>query len=101
MQKRNIGFALFLIFVGLVLILINFGIIGLSVVGSLITLWPLIIIVIGINIIFRQYPIVKALVWIAFLATLIIYAHYFPEKGDFLEMLRNHGYIIDNFRGRV
>lgn len=80
MRNRNIGFGIFLLFIGVILLLINFGIIGWSIFDALSEFWPAILIVIGVNIIFKHNEIVKAVVWILFLAALIAYSFYYKGK---------------------
>jgi predicted membrane protein len=51
-------------------------VIGLNFVYSLKDLWPLIFIVIGVNIIFDKIPIVKSLMWVILIVILILYSTY-------------------------
>jgi hypothetical protein len=80
MNKRGIGFGLFLLMAGIVWLLMNMGIITWSVFASLRVLWPLIIIAVGINMMFRNRT-VKALTWLLTAAIVIGYG-YFYEKPD-------------------
>lgn len=81
-NNRFLGFGIFLLFVGVVWMLINFGVIDYSVFYSLFTLWPLIFVVIGINIIFRKNGIVKLATWMLFLIALILYGHFVDDGYD-------------------
>ena len=45
MKNNKIGFGIFLVFIGIILILINTGVINWSIMNAMFTLWPLFIIV--------------------------------------------------------
>lgn len=70
MKKKNIGFGLFLLLAGLVWVLINAGVIDWSIMNCLNILWPLIFVVVGINIIFKDNT-VKVISWVLFAAVII------------------------------
>jgi hypothetical protein len=72
--KNNIGFGIFLIVVGILWMLMNVGVIGWSVVDSLIKLWPLILAVAGINIIFSNNGSVKLTAWLLFLVIVVLHS---------------------------
>ena len=76
MNKKGIGFGVFLLGVGVVWLLLNLNIINFNIFSAIFTLWPLIFVVIGINIIFKDNSIVKGLTWLAFLIILIIYGSF-------------------------
>lgn len=80
MKNRNIGFGIFLLTVGIVWALVNTGVIEWSVFNSITVLWPLILVVMGINIVFKDNPIVKTVTWLLFLAVVIAFG-YFNEAG--------------------
>lgn len=80
MKNSKIGFGVFLLTGGLIWILANFGVINWSILNSIIDLWPLIFVVIGVNIIFRKNGYVRAGTWMLFLAVLIAYPYFF-ESG--------------------
>ncbi|MCX7745703.1 MAG: hypothetical protein N2645_02270 [Clostridia bacterium] len=83
MKNRKIGFGVFLISIGVLWLLGYFGLIDiLAVLGALFKLWPLIIVAIGINIIFKGNSIVKSVVWISFLAVILTYS-LFIEKNSY------------------
>lgn len=76
MNKKGVGFGIFLLGVGIVWLLLNLNVINFNILGAFFTLWPLIFVVIGINIIFKEKSIVKGLTWLAFLIILIIYGSF-------------------------
>jgi hypothetical protein len=81
MKKKNAGFGWFLLVIGFVWLLANVGVITWSVFASLRILWPLIIIVAGINIIFRDRT-VKVITWLLLLAVVIVYGYFYEGKPD-------------------
>ncbi len=70
MKRKNIGFGLFLLLAGLVWVLVNAGVINWSIMNCLNILWPLILVVVGINIIFKDNT-VKVISWVLFAAIII------------------------------
>lgn len=89
MGKKGIGFGVFLITVGILFFMIQFGVLS----GSAFMVFfnhieltiSLILIVAGINMIFSKYPFVKVLTWLVFFVVMIAYGNYtqeVPEKGS-------------------
>ncbi|MCR4435666.1 MAG: DUF5668 domain-containing protein [Clostridiales bacterium] len=76
MKDRHIGFGIFLLTIGLLWILMNFGILTWPIFDAAFKLWPLIFVVIGINIIFKNNAVIKTVVWLAFLAAIILYGYF-------------------------
>jgi len=79
--RKGAGFGLFLLLAGIIWILAEVGILTWSILDSLYVLWPLILVIIGVGIIFRRNPIVKAAAWIVFLAVLIGYSYFVVGRG--------------------
>ncbi|MDP4092962.1 MAG: DUF5668 domain-containing protein [Bacillota bacterium] len=73
MKSRNIGLGIFILSIGVLWLLMSFGVIDWSIFDSIFTLWPLVFVVIGLSILFRNNSIVRAVLWVLFLAVLIIY----------------------------
>lgn len=80
-RGKAIDFGVFLVSLGLILLLITTGVLDWSIINSLFVLWPLILVVIGVGIIFRNNSIVRAVAWILFLAVLISYSYFAPTTG--------------------
>ncbi|HOQ00159.1 MAG TPA: hypothetical protein PK604_04875 [Acetivibrio clariflavus] len=80
MRKKGIGFGIFLILTGLLMFLIQKGILNWSVftvfVDNIELTVSLILIVVGINLLFKKYPFVKTLTWLAFFSVMIGYGYY-------------------------
>lgn len=93
MEHKNIGFGVFLVCIGVLWLCISFGIIGWSIVYSFFKLWPLIFVVMGINIIFRDKAYVRAITWLLFLAVVVAYG--FLGNGHF----NNDFPYFDRFMG--
>lgn len=84
MKERGsgIGFGLILIFIGVIAVLVQFGMLNLfRLFYFVITHIPMIIamllIMMGINLIFRRFYFVKILTWIAFFAVLLSSSYYY------------------------
>jgi len=80
-NNRGVGFGVFLLTVGIIWILVSVGVISWSIVNALFVLWPLILVIIGVNIIFRNNEIIKAVAWVAFLAVVISYGYFYEDGG--------------------
>lgn len=77
MKNRHLGFGIFVLSLGVLLLLANAGVINWTIFNSLIDLWPLLLVMAGINIIFRHNEIVKVITWLAFLALIICYSIFY------------------------
>mgnify|MGYP000875204435 FL=1 len=80
MKSRGIGVGVFLLLVGAVLLLINLGVINWSIFDAILDLWPLFLVVIGINIIAGKRQAVKIIAWVLLLAVLITYGYINMER---------------------
>lgn len=86
-RERGIGLGVFLLSIGVIFLLFNVGVISWSIFDALFYLWPLILVVIGVNIIFRKHWVVRLVTWLLFLATLIGFSYFsvdFNGKGNIL-----------------
>ena len=83
-SNKGVGFGVFLLTVGIIWVLVSVGVISWSIFHALFVLWPLVLVLIGINIIFRNNEIIKAVAWVAFLAVVISYGYFFEDgrTGD-------------------
>jgi hypothetical protein len=83
-KKNGIGFGIFLITLGIIFFLIQYGIIDKSIFyyieehKSIVI--ALVLIVIGINIVFRKYAFARAVTWVGFLAVLIMLSHNYQQN---------------------
>lgn len=77
----GIGVGITFIFIGVVWLLSRFGYLNVSLVRAIIDLWPLVFIVIGINIIFRKMPYIGNITWVLFLGALLWYGSYVGTNG--------------------
>ncbi len=75
MRSDKITGGLFLIGLGVVFLLLNLGFISWSILSNIIQLWPLVLVVVGINIIAKNNPIVKGITWLLFLIIFIGYGY--------------------------
>lgn len=74
-RKVNLG-GVVLIFIGIFWLMSNFGIINWSLFDILFRLWPLILIAVGVNIIFRDREIVRYITWSVFFIIIIAFGFY-------------------------
>ncbi|MEN2774676.1 hypothetical protein [Acetivibrio clariflavus] len=109
MRKKGIGFGIFLIVAGLLIFLIQKGIFSWSIftvfIDNIELTVSLILIVVGINLLFKKYPFVKALTWLAFFSVMIGYGYYTErnvpksstEKNISVNVNNNQTYVIEHF----
>lgn len=74
-SKSNIGIGIAFVVAGLFLLAYRFGYIDFNIFWSLLTLWPLLFVVIGVSLIFRRNPWVKGLAWILFIVAVVAYGY--------------------------
>lgn len=75
-MRSKIVVGLIFITIGIFLLLANLGLINYNVFHSLVNLWPLLLIVIGINVIARNNKIISYITWLLFFIILIAYGVY-------------------------
>ncbi|SET73592.1 hypothetical protein SAMN05660297_03322 [Natronincola peptidivorans] len=83
-----------LIGIGILFLLSNLGIIHWSIWGAIINLWPLILIIIGTNILLKNKPLVVAATWILFFAILVTYGFLFQEKHEERSIAANEVFSV-------
>ena len=93
-EKKNgsTGIGIAFIAAGLFLIAYKFGLIDFRLFWSAVNLWPLLLVVIGISIIFKKTPWIKVITWILFIAVVILYSYYFDS--DITIFGRSIGYDV-------
>lgn len=105
MNKKNIGFGVFLIVAGLLFFLVQRGIFSWSVFmvffNNIELTISLILIVSGINLLLKKYPFVKTVTWLAFFSVMIGYGYYSDRNmgKDSVEksiLSNNQTYAIEN-----
>lgn len=69
----GIGMGLTFIVIGVVWLLVKFGYINVAIFRAIFDLWPLIFVVIGVNIIFRRFAYIGMITWILFLGAILLY----------------------------
>lgn len=82
MNNKHLSNGVFLLSIGVIWALVNVGIIEWSVLTSILTLWPLLIVMAGINIIFKNSEWIKSLGWIVFLSIVVIYGQSYSERFE-------------------
>lgn len=82
----GIGVGITFIFIGVVWMLAKMDYINFSIIGAIADLWPLVFVVIGVNIIFKKIPYIGLLTWVGFLSAIVAYGIYFAPQADWLDM---------------
>lgn len=78
-EHKGLGWGIFLLFFGVVLLLVNLDVIDWSVFRSFRVLWPLLLVVAGISVLARNKRWVVALAWVGFLVLLVVYGYYYTQ----------------------
>jgi vacuolar-type H+-ATPase subunit I/STV1 len=83
MKNRSISLGILLILTGIVWVMINAGYIAeWSIRGSISVLWPLLLVMLGLNILIRKSPLISVIIWIVFAAIIIGYSLHLQEHRD-------------------
>ncbi|SNS04121.1 hypothetical protein SAMN05446037_100383 [Anaerovirgula multivorans] len=82
MNIEKLTNGIILIGIGILFLLSNLGMIHWSIFHVLLQLWPLILIVVGINLILKNRYIVVIITWLLFFAAIITYGFVFHEKFE-------------------
>ncbi len=77
MNKNKLFTGFILIIIGILLFLANLGYINFAVLFSIFDIWPLLLVVAGVNILFKNKPIVSYITWILFFIVLIVYGSFY------------------------
>jgi len=96
MKNRNIGLGIFLIVIGIMWVLVNAGYISeWSIRSSISVLWPLLLVMLGLNILIRKSPLISVIIWIVFAAIVIGYSLYLQQYRD-LTPRQGESVIVEN-----
>ena len=88
-NARGLGFGILLLTIGAVWLLSIAKIVTWSTLNALITLWPLVLVALGIGFIFRSNRLVRTFTWLALLAVVIGYGYYTPAKEPWIRFDAN------------
>lgn len=69
----GIGIGLTFIAIGVVWLLVKFDYVNVAIFRAVFDLWPLLFVVVGINIIFRRFPYISVITWVLFIAAILLY----------------------------
>lgn len=81
MKNKEFG-GLILIVIGILLLLFNMGYIDFNVFTSFFDLWPLLLIAIGINIIFKNNRVISYITWGLFLVIIIVFSIFTQDVSN-------------------
>ncbi len=74
-EKNSSGFAVFVILAGIVILLFNMDMLKLDMFWGIIHLWPLLLIIAGLSIIFRNVRYMDVVLWLVFIGIVISYSY--------------------------
>lgn len=95
-SKGGIG-GLILIFLGVFWLLTSFGVITWSFFDVMFRLWPLILVVIGINIIFRTKNYIRYITWGIFFITIVLFGFYGQYKyNNYVDFNTNPNFVEES-----
>ena len=77
MDNRKLTVGVILIILGILFLLANLGYISFDVLFGILDLWPLLLVVAGVNILFNKKPIIVLVTWVIFFAALILYGIFY------------------------
>lgn len=81
-EGKGLGFGLLLLTAGIVWLLSIAGIVTMSTFYALFTLWPLILVAIGVGFIFKNSRLIRTVSWLVLLVIVICYGYFTaPSKG--------------------
>lgn len=75
-KDDRLGFGLTLVTIGVIWLLFKFNILSFSIIDAIIDLWPLLLVVAGVNLIFNNKSIITFITWVLFLGILIWYGQF-------------------------
>lgn len=88
---QTVSNGLFLIFLGVVFLLINYGILAWNFWWSIGNFWPVILIVVGLGLVFnRRVPLSLAFLILGILMTVLSFFHPAPLQSDYFGPLSNY-----------
>ncbi len=81
-SEDRMGFGLTLISVGIIWLLFKFNVLSFSVFSAISDLWPLLLVVAGVNLIFHNRKIVTFFTWMLFIMVLVWYGQFGGNTSD-------------------
>ncbi len=96
MKQKNITLGILLLAAGIIWLLFNFDILDWRIFESLKLLWPLALVVIGVNLLFRNNSIVRIITWLVFIVVVICYSLFVSEPFSW-RFPNGRTYIVDNY----
>ncbi len=92
----GLGVGVTFIFIGVVWMMAKLGYLNFSIIGALVDLWPLIFVVIGLNILFRKVPYIGLITWVTFLSAIVGYGIYFAPQDNWISWQGDNSFTINN-----
>lgn len=92
----GLGVGVTFIFVGVVWMMAKLGYLNFSIIGALVDLWPLVFVVIGVNLVFRKVPYIGLITWVTFLSAIVGYGIYFAPQDNWISWHGDNSFTINN-----
>lgn len=89
MNNKRLISGIILIILGILFLLSNFGYISFDMLLGIFDLWPLLLVIAGINILFNKKPVIIFITWIIFFIVLILYGAFY-EKINIYTDFKTH-----------
>lgn len=77
MSNKKLTIGIVLIVLGIAFLLANLGYISFDMLFSIFDLWPLLLVVAGVNVLFNKKPVITLITWIVFFIILILYGAFY------------------------
>ena len=90
MNNRKLINGIILIAIGIILLLVNLGYFSFSLLFGIFDLWPLILIVVGVNILFKKKTIITVITWTLFFVILISYGVFYQGNIAKNNLIKNN-----------
>ncbi|MCH4890604.1 hypothetical protein EZV73_23685 [Acidaminobacter sp. JC074] len=74
-ERKSSGFAVFIILAGIGILLYNMNMLSLDMFWGIVHLWPLLLVIAGLSIIFRRVRYMDVVLWLVFIGVVIAYSY--------------------------
>jgi hypothetical protein len=102
-ERKGSSFGVLILIIGIIILLTNFNILDFNMFWSIVKLWPLVFIVIGLSMLTRRIQYMSLILWLLFIAIIIGYSYmnmdnqswFYSESTEIIE------YVLDETVDRV
>jgi hypothetical protein len=91
-EKNPSNFGVMIILIGIAIMLYNLNVLRFSMFWGIVKLWPLLLVVAGLSIIFKRVRYINIILWLLFIGTVIAYSYLYKDEqtwffGDAVPMV--------------